>query len=117
METTLSIFGRAYARTPCPVWRFPKPAHPGAQHLRRMLNWLPLTSLGDNGYNTVIDQFFMPLAHRPSAYEELCSTFCFIGKFDILSPRGIERLSEKLVTIYQDDLEQRFSNELLQFLD
>ncbi len=59
----------------------------------------------------------MPLAHRPSAYEELCSTFCFLGKFDILSPDEIERLAEKLATLYQDDIEQRFCNELLRFVD
>ena len=54
----------------------------------------------------------MPLAHRQSAY-----TFCFLGKFDILSPDEIESLAEKLVTLYQDDIEHRFSNELLQFVD
>ena len=46
----------------------------------------------------------MPLAHRPSAYEELRSKFCFLGKFDIISPEEIERLAEKLVTLYQDDI-------------
>ncbi len=29
----------------------------------------------------------------------------------------IERLAEKLVTPYQDDMEQRFGNELLQSVD
>ena len=70
------------------------------------------TSSSVNSYNPVIYQFFMPLAHRPSAY-----TFCFLGKFDILSPDEIESLPEKLVTLYQDDIEHRFSNELLQFVD
>ncbi len=56
----------------------------------------------------------MPLPHPPFAYEELRSKFCFLGKFDILSP---ERLAEKRVTLYRDDIEQRFSNELLQFVD
>ena len=59
----------------------------------------------------------MPSAHRPSAYEELRYKFCFLGKFDILSPDEIERLAEKLVTLYQYDIEQRFSSELLQFVD
>ena len=59
----------------------------------------------------------MQLAHRPSAYEELRSKFGFLGKFGILSPDEIERLAEKLATLYQDDIEQRFSNELLQFVD
>ena len=59
----------------------------------------------------------MPLAHRSSAYEELLSKFCFLVKFDILSPDEVERLAEKLVTLYQDDIEQCFSNELLQFVD
>ena len=59
----------------------------------------------------------MPLAHRPSAYEELRSKFCFLGKLDILSPDEIECLAEKLVTLYQDGIEQRFSNGLLQFVD
>ena len=59
----------------------------------------------------------MPLAHRSSAYAEPRSKFCFLGKFDMLNPYEIERLAEKLVTLYQDDVEQRFSNELLQFVD
>ena len=59
----------------------------------------------------------MPLSHRPSAYEELRSKFCFLGKVDILSPDEIERLAKKLVTLYQDDIEQCFSNERLQFVD
>ena len=59
----------------------------------------------------------MPLAHLPSAYEELRSKFCFLGKFDILSQDEIERLAKKLITLYQVDIEQRFSNELLQFVD
>ena len=33
------------------------------------------------------------------------------------SPDEIERLAEKLATLYQDDIEQRFSDELLQFVD
>ena len=92
-----------------PVWRFPKPAHAEArkarkpspqimcpQQQRRMLNSLLLTI-----YNPVIDQFFMPLAHRPSAYEDLRSELCLLGKFDILSPDEIDRLAEKLVTLYK----------------
>ena len=82
-----------------------------------MLNLLLLTSLSVNSYNPVIDKCFMPLAHRPSVYEELRSKFSFLGKFDILSPDEIELLAEKLVTLYQDEIEQRFSNELLQFVD
>ena len=83
-----------------------------------MLNSLLLTRLSVNSYNPVIDQFFMSLAHWPSAYEELRSKFCFcFGKFDILSPDEIERLAEKLVTLYQDDMEQSFCNELLQSVD
>ena len=65
----------------------------------------------------MIDQFFMPLALRPSAYEELRSKFFFLGQFDILSLDEIERLAENLATLYQDDIEQRFRNELLQFVD
>ncbi len=59
----------------------------------------------------------MPLALRPSAYEELPSNFHFLGKFDILSLDEIERLAEKLATLYEDDIEQRVSNELLQCVD
>ena len=80
------------------------------QQQRRVLNSLILTSLSVNSYNPVIDQFFMPLAHRTFAYEELRSKCCFLVKFDILSLDEIERLVEKLVTVYQDDIEQRFSN-------
>ena len=59
----------------------------------------------------------MSLALRPSAYEELRSKFFFLGKCGILSLDEIERLAEKLVTLYQYDREQRFSNVLLQFVD
>ena len=52
----------------------------------------------------------MPLAHRPSA-----NTFCFLGKSDILSPDEIESLAEKLVTLYQDDIEHRFSNQFVDY--
>ncbi len=38
-------------------------------------------------------------------------------KFDILIPDEIGHLAEKLVTLYQNDMEQRFSNEVLQFVD
>ena len=75
---------------------------------RRMLNSL-LTGLSVNSYNPVNDQLLMTLAHRPSAHEELRSKFCFLGKFDILSPDEMERLAEKLVTLYQDGIEQLFS--------
>ena len=83
------------------------------QQQRRMLNSLLLTLLSVNSYNPVIDQLFMPLAHGPSAYEELR----FLGKFYILSPNEIERQAEQLVNIYEVEIEQRFSNELLQFVD
>ena len=33
------------------------------------------------------------------------------------SPDEIVGLAEKLVTVYQHDIEQRFSNDLLQFVD
>ena len=72
------------------------------QQQRRMLNSLLLTPLSVNSYNAVIDQLFMPLAHRPSAYQERRSKFCFLGKFDILSPDEVELLAEKLITLYQD---------------
>ena len=65
-----------------------KPAHPEARKARKpslqtmcpqqqrwMLNSLLLTRLSVNSYNPVIDQLFMPLAHGPSAYEELGSRF------------------------------------------
>ena len=58
------------------------------QQQRRALTSLLLTSLSVNSYNPVIDQCFM-----------------------------IEGLAEKLVTVYQHDIEQRFSNDLLQFVD
>ncbi len=75
-----------------------------------MLNSLLLTSLSVNSYN--------PVFHAISS-SGICvrSKFCFLGKFDILSPDEIERLAEKLVTLYQDDIEQRFCNELLRFVD
>ena len=56
----------------------------------------------------------MSLAHRLSAYEELCSRFGFLGKLE--SPVEIESSTDNLVTVYKDDLEQCFGNELVQFV-
>ena len=47
----------------------------------------------------------------------MCVATDSLNKFDILSPDEIERLAEKLATLYQDDIEQRFRDELLQFVD
>ena len=58
----------------------------------------------------------MSLAHRLSAYEELCSIFGFLGKLESLSPVEIESSAENLVIVYKDDLEQCFGNELVQFV-
>ena len=63
------------------------------QQQRQVLNSVLLTSLSVGSYNPVIDQFFMPLAHRPFAYEELRSKFFFLGKFDILSPDDVSAMS------------------------
>ena len=79
------------------------------QKQRRMLNSLVLTSLSVNSYNPVIDQFVTPLAHRPCADEELRSKFCFLGKFDILSPDEIERLVES------DEFD--YSNEFIHYAE
>ena len=87
------------------------------QQQRRMLNSILLTSLSVNSYNPIIDQFFIPLAHRPSAHYIRRSKFCFLRKFDILIPDEIVRLAERRFTLYQDHSEQPFSNELLQFVD
>ena len=56
------------------------------QQQRRMLNSLLLTSLRVNSYNMVIDQFFMPLAHRPYiyAYDEMRSKFFFLANVTFL---------------------------------
>ena len=65
-------------------------------------------------YISVIDQFVVSLAHRLSAYEELCSRFGFLGKLESLSPVEIESSADNLlVIVYKDDLEQCFSNELV----
>ena len=82
-----------------------------------MLKSLLRPSLSVNSYNPVIDQLIMPISHGPSAHEEMRSKCCFLGKFDILSPDEIERLVDKLVTLYPNDIEKRFSNELLQCVD
>ena len=65
-------------------------------------------------YIPVIDQCVVSLAHRLSAYEELCSRFGFLGKLGSLSPVEIERSADNLVIVYKDDLEQCFGNELVQ---
>ena len=67
-------------------------------------------------YMPVIDQFVVSLAHRLSAYEELCSRFGFLGKLESLSPVEIERSADNIVVVYKDDLEQCFGNELVQFV-
>ena len=58
----------------------------------------------------------MSLAHRLSAYEELCSRFGFLGKLKSLSPVEIESSADNLVIVYKDDQEQCFGNELVQFV-
>ena len=67
-------------------------------------------------YIPVIDQCVVSLAHRLSAYEELCSRFGFLGKLKSLSPVEIESSADNLVIVYKDDLEQCFGNELVQFV-
>ena len=52
-------------------------------------------------YIPVIDQFVVSLAHRLSAYEELCSIFGFLGKLESLSQRRPRAM---------------FGNELVQFV-
>ena len=65
-------------------------------------------NLNVNSYNALIDQFFIFDAISSSAICVGGTAFqiFFLGKFDILSPDEIERLVEKLVTLYQDDIEQ-----------
>ena len=60
----------------------------------------------------------MSLAHRLSAYEELCSRFGFLGKLKSLTliPVEIESSADNLVIVYKDDVEQCFGNELVQFV-
>ena len=67
-------------------------------------------------YIPVIDQFVVALAHRLSAYEELCSRFGFLGKLESLSPVEFESSADNLAIVYKDDLEQCFGNELVQFV-
>ena len=58
-------------------------------------------------YIPVIDQFVVSLAHRLSAYEELCSRFLRVL---------VESSADILVIVYKDDLEHSFGNELVQFV-
>ena len=67
-------------------------------------------------YIPVIDQFVVSLAHRLSAYEELCSRFGFLAKLESLSPVEIESSADNLVTVYKGDLEKCFGNELVLFV-
>ena len=48
-------------------------------------------------YIPVIDQFVVSLAHRLSAFEELCSRFGFLGKLDSLKP-GVHTRSARQET-------------------
>ena len=54
-------------------------------------------------YIPVIDQFVVSLAHRLSAYDELCFRFGFLGKLGSLSPVEIESSADNLVIVYKDD--------------
>ena len=67
-------------------------------------------------YIPVIDQFVVSLAHRLSAYEELCSRFGFHGKLESLSPVEIQSSADNIVIVYKDDLEQCVGNEIVQFV-
>ena len=49
----------------------------------------------------------MSLAHRLSAYEEICSRFLRVL---------VDSSADNLVIVYKDDLEQCFGNELVQFV-
>ena len=67
-------------------------------------------------YIPVIDQLVVSLAHRLSAFVELCSRFGFLGQLESLSPVEIESSADNLDIVYKDDLEQCFGNELVQFV-
>ena len=84
---------------------------------RRMLNSLLLRSfVSPCSYIPVIDQFVVSLAHRLSAYEELCSRFGFLGELGSLSPVESESSADNLFIVYKDDQEQCFGNERVQFV-
>ena len=84
------------------------------QRQRRVMNSLLLTSLSVNSYNPVIDQFFMPLAHRPFAY---VPNFDFLANLTFLvQMRSKVWRRNSSLHVYQPDIEQRFSNALLQFV-
>ena len=76
----------------------------------------PFQKFRVTSYIPVIDQCVVSLAHRLSAYEELCSRFGFLGKLGSLSPVDIENSADNLVIVYKDDQEQCFGNELVQFV-
>ena len=50
-------------------------------------------------YIPVIDQFVVALAHRLSAYEELCYRFGFLGKLESLSPVEFESSADNLAIV------------------
>ena len=77
----------------------------------------PSQKFRGGNYIPVIDQFVASLSQRLSSYEEVCSRFGFLGQLHTLSQTEVEQAAAKLVTIYQDDLEECFGNELLQFID
>ena len=82
----------------------------------RMLNSLLLTSLGVNSYNPVIDQFFMLIGHLRT--RNCVPNFVFLANLTFLvQMRSNVWRRNSIVTLYQDDIEQRFSNELFQFVD
>ena len=84
---------------------------------RRLLNSItPSQKFRVTSYIPVIDQYVVSLARRLSGYEELCSRFGFLGKLESLIPVEIESSADNLVTVYKDDQEQCFGNELVQFV-
>jgi hypothetical protein len=63
----------------------------------------------------VIDTFISNLDKRLSAYELVYQRFGFLRKLDQLSNEEIENEATKLVKIYEDDIDEHFGNELIQF--
>ena len=66
-------------------------------------------------YLPVIDQIITSLTQRIAAYEKVENYFGFLRKLDNLSPQEIKEHSLKLIEVYEDDLEENLTKELVQF--
>lgn len=63
----------------------------------------------------VIDQLFIALTERMTAYELVCSKFGFLADIIVSSPKTLKEEAQKLVNAYPNNLDDNLEIELLHF--